>query len=684
MTIIAEVISLLQRNQQNNTISISSIVSDLNTIGINLSADGVEQFLSADINTMMSDIVSWAAGKYNIVGYNELARFIANRYDGILIEDMNFKPRSIDNSMLEYGQCLTDMARKGRIGPVVGRDQEIDQCINILCRMKKRNPIIVGPSGSGKTTVAHGIAIRMANGKIPRKLYGKNIYTIDTSRLMEGTMMQGSMEAKINKLADRMNDSKDILFIDEIHTMMQNPMIDILGMLVNRLPNTSIIGTTTSDMYSRYVESSAGLERRFQKVTVDESDLEDTTKILMGVKNIYEDYHGIKVSDNIINMIPGLASMYSERVNPDASIELLDSVLAQSTNAGIMDNTSWMSDILDGRMAVPNILTPHIPNEITEDSVTKVISKMTGHEVITNDYQRINKLDEELKKRVIHQDSAIDEMTKFLRVSYVYHNPDKPLGSLLFLGTSGVGKSYLAKIVSEVMFSGKLLKLDMSEYSEKFTVSRLIGSPPGYVGYDEGGVLTNYVRRNPYCVVLFDEIEKAHPEVYNILLSIMDMGVLNDMRGRVAKFNNVLVILTSNIGTRHITEAKEFSIGFGGSKIDVDKEIGADVKKYFSPEFIDRLSGTVQFNKLVKMDMYRIIDLELDKLNNGPKISISDGAKDVILEDWKEGTGARQLLLLITRKILDEVSKMVVDGKLSKDGSVSVSTRDGKLKFKVK
>lgn len=242
----------------------------------------------------------------------------------------------------------------------------------------------------------------------------------------------------------------------------------------------------------------------------------------------------------------------------------------------------------------------------------------------------------------------------------------------------------LAKIISEVMFSGKLLKLDMSEYSEKFTVSRLIGSPPGYVGYDEGGILTNYVRRNPYCVVLFDEIEKAHPEVYNILLSIMDMGVPNDMRGRTAKFNNVLVILTSNIGTRHITEAKEFSIGFGGDKINVDKEISADVKKYFSPEFLDRLSGTVQFNKLEKPDMYKIIDLELGKLNNGPKISISDGAKDIMLEDWKEGTGARQLVLMITRKLLDEVSKMVVNGKLSNNGSVSVSARDGKLKFKVK
>lgn len=446
MTITQEVIGLLQRNQQNNAISISNIVSDLNTMGINLSTSGSTD-ISTDISTIVNNIVLWANGRYNIVGYNELARFIANKYNGILIEDVDLRPRTVDTAMLEYGQCLTDMARKGRIGPVIGRDEEISQAINILCRKIKKNPMIVGPSGSGKTSIAHGIAIRLVSGSIPGKLHGKNIYTIDVSRLMEGTMMQGAMEAKINKLADRMNDSGDILFIDEIHTMMAHPMLDILSMLVNRLPNVSIIGATTSDMYSRYIESNAGLERRFQKVMVDESNIEDTTKILMEIKSTYEEYHGIKAPNTVISMIPRLASMYSERMNPDASIELLDSSLALASSMGSMiDNSEWISSITDNRMMTDlSILMPHIvgndvsPNQLTEDIVTRMLSKMTGQEVITNDYQRINRLDEELKKRVVHQKEAIEEVIKFLRVSSVYHNPDKPLGSILFLGPPGCG-----------------------------------------------------------------------------------------------------------------------------------------------------------------------------------------------------------------------------------------------------
>jgi ATP-dependent Clp protease ATP-binding subunit ClpC len=645
-----------------------------------------------------------------------------------------------------FGRDLTKLAEDGRLDPIVGREKEIERVAQILSRRKKNNPILIGEPGVGKTAIAEGLALRIIQKKVSRVLFGKRVVTLDLASLVAGTKYRGQFEERMKAVMNELEKSPEvILFIDEIHTIVgaggASGSLDASNMFKPALARGDIqcIGATTLDEYRQYIEKDGALARRFQIVMVDATSPEETIEILNNIKEKYEDHHHVHYTPEAIEACVKLSDRYiSDRFLPDKAIDVLDEAGARVH----INNIYVPEDILKLEESIENIkkeknqvvksqkyeeaaqlrdkekrLLEQLENAKTrwedetkkkrytveEDNVAEVIAMMTGiptKRVAQNEGEKLLNMYDELKGKVIGQDEAIKKLVKAIQRTRVgLKDPKKPIGSFIFLGPTGVGKTELAKVLATYLFDKEdaLVRIDMSEYMEKFTVSRLVGAPPGYVGYEEGGQLTEKIRRKPYSVVLLDEIEKAHPDVFNLLLQVLDDGILTDGLGRRVDFRNTIIIMTSNIGVRDL---KDFGAGIGfatksksTNQDDVMKStIQSALRKAFSPEFLNRLDDVVVFGSLQREHIHQIIDLSLGKLffriqNLGYAIELTDKAKDFLAEKgYDPQYGARPLNRAIQKYLEDPIAEEILKGDAN-EGETILADYDGKsdgLTLKIK
>ncbi|MFT3992548.1 MAG: ATP-dependent Clp protease ATP-binding subunit, partial [Luteolibacter sp.] len=589
-----------------------------------------------------------------------------------------------------FGRDLTKLAREGGLDPVIGRESEIERVIQILCRRTKNNPVLIGEAGVGKTAIVEGLAQEIASGNVPEILRDKKVITLDLALMVAGTKYRGQFEERIKAVMDEIRKVKNvILFIDELHTIVgagsAEGAMDASNIIKPALSRSELqcVGATTLNEYRKHIEKDSALERRFQQVKVDEPSVEDAIKILQGLQEKYESHHKAKFTQEAIEASVKLTSRYlTARFLPDKAIDVLDEAGARARIAtmtrppsikeleGHIDQINRdkvaaiaeqdfekAASLRDDEKNAKKELEETLKNwrasseekivTVTDDDIMSVISKWTGvplRRMEEKEAEKLFKMEEELKGRVIGQDEAVIAISKALRRSRAdLKDPRRPIGSFLFLGPTGVGKTYLARNLAEFMFgdADSLIQIDMSEYMEKFTASRLIGSPPGYVGYEEGGQLSEAVRRRPYSVVLFDEVEKAHPDVMNLLLQILEEGMVTDSLGRKIDFRNTIIILTSNVGASTIK--RQMSLGFGAMQDDeadfegMKGKILNEAKQYFKPEFLNRLDDLVVFHMLEKKDLNQIVDLEVSKLvkrlrDKDIALTLSSEARDLLGE----------------------------------------------------
>ena len=643
-----------------------------------------------------------------------------------------------------YGFDLTRAAESGDLDPVVGREAEIERLAQILSRRKKNNPVLIGESGSGKSAVVEGLALRIAAKNVPRSLLSKRIISLDMGSLVAGTKYRGQFEERVKAILNEIKKNPDlILFIDELHTIVgagSTPgSLDAANLLKPALARGQIqcIGATTLDEYREHIEKDAALERRFQKILVEPTDYAQTLAILEGIKSRYEEYHRVRYTDAAIKACISLSQRYiSDRCLPDKAIDVLDEAGARvhigdmkgadeavqleselepirdekrhAAKAGDFQRAAALHKLeLEKEQAVEAAVKAAGAGEepyrtVDVDTVSRVVSVMTGipvYKVAESEGARLMKMEEVLRGVVVGQDEALGKVVRAIRRNRAgLKDPNKPIGTFLFLGPTGVGKTHLAKKIAEYMFDSadNIIRIDMSEYGEKFSSSRLIGAPPGYVGYNEGGQLSEQVRRKPYSVVLLDEVEKAHPDIFNLLLQVLDEGRLTDSAGRYIDFKNTILILTSNVGSR---ELKDFGRGIGFSTGSDDRSasqnalIDKALGKVFTPEFLNRLDEQIYFNALTQEDIYRIIDIELRELHSrmkelGFSLSIDKTAKKFIADvGYDPKFGARPLKRAIQRYVEDPVSEVIIEGlpagsklrvKLAKDkNSTTVAVQKG-------
>lgn len=631
-----------------------------------------------------------------------------------------------------FGRDLTKAAEEDRLDPVVGREKELERIAQILSRRKKNNPILIGEPGVGKSAIAEGLALRIVQRKVSRALFNKRIVTLDIASLVAGTKYRGQFEERMKALLNELEKTPDvILFIDEVHTIVgaggASGSLDASNMFKPALARGEIqcIGATTLDEYRQHIEKDGALERRFQKVLIDPTSQDETIEILNNIKKKYEDHHLVNYSPEAIKACVTLTSRYiSDRCLPDKAIDALDEAGSRVhiTNIRVPENIISIEARID---TVREEKTKAIKSQkyeqaakfrdqerelmellekekraweeesqlhreiVTEQNVSEVVSMMTGvpvQRIALNESQRLVSMEDDLEKSVIGQNDAIKKVVKSIRRNRAgLKDPSKPIGSFIFLGPTGVGKTHLAKVLSKHLFDSDeaLIRIDMSEYMEKFAVSRLIGAPPGYVGYEEGGQLTEKVRRKPYSVILLDEIEKAHPDVFHLLLQMLDDGQLTDSLGRRIDFKNTIIIMTSNIGSRQL---KDFGLGVGfntsakktGSKEYAQSVIENALKKSFAPEFLNRVDDIVIFESLQKEDIFKIIDIELAKLYNriealGYKVVLSEKAKEYIAEKgWDSAFGARPLKRAIQKYLEDPLAEEIIRAKVEEGDEISV------------
>ncbi len=638
-------------------------------------------------------------------------------------------------NIAKYGHDLTEDARNGKIDPVIGREEEITRVIQILSRRTKNNPCLIGEPGVGKTAIAEGLALKIASGDAPDIIKNKRVISLDLTGMIAGTKYRGDFEDRIKAVIDEVKKSGDIiLFIDEVHTLIgagsAEGSTDAANILKPSLARgeMQIIGATTISEYRKNIEKDAALERRFQPVTVGEPNEADAISILMGLKDKYEDHHGVKITDEAIKAAVELSSRYiTDRFLPDKAIDLIDeagskvrlSAFAKPESfknleeqiklneeekeaaikgqefekaAQLRDKIEVLKKELNEREVNLNDKENNPNAVVTKEVIANIVSNWTGvpvESLTEEESERLLKLESVLHNRVIGQNEAVTAISKAIRRGRVgLKDEGRPIGSFIFLGPTGVGKTELSKALAEAMFGSEnaMIRLDMSEYMEKHTVSRMIGSPPGYVGFDEGGQLTEKVRRNPYSVVLFDEIEKAHPDVFNILLQILDDGVLTDSQGRKIDFKNTVIIMTSNIGARLITEKKQ-AFGFAENTAeaehkDIKESVIGELKKAFRPEFLNRVDDTIVFTKLSKEEIGQIagkmllgLAKRLNKLNI--EATFDDSVKEKMAEAGFDTVyGARPLRRAIQSKIEDALSEKLLSGEIKAGDKITCSYTD--------
>ncbi len=643
----------------------------------------------------------------------------------------------------QYGKDLTLQAQEGKLDPVIGRKKEIERLMQILSRRTKNNPILIGESGVGKTAIVEGLAQQIISQSVPSNLQSKKIFTLDLGSLVAGSRYRGDFEERLKKvLAEIREDGDVILFIDEVHTLVgagaAEGAIDAASILKPMLARGEIqtIGATTSSEYRKYVEKDKALERRFQPIYVDEPSVFESIEILKGLKKRYETFHNITITDDALSSAAKLSHRYiSDRFLPDKAIDLIDEAASRvrirtlvtppdlkEINGNIKKIITEKEDAInsqdferaaqlrdkekqmtmekrDAEERNKRLSDTH-KESVDENEVAEVLSSWTGvpvYKLTASESAKLLNMEKELHKRVVGQDEAINTVSKAIRRTRSgLKDPKRPIGSFMFLGPSGVGKTELAKTIAEFLFDKEeaLIQIDMSEYMEKHSVSKLVGSPPGYVGYDEGGQLTEAIRRKPYSVILLDEIEKAHHDVFNILLQIFEDGHLTDAQGRRVDFKNTVIIMTSNLGAREIQ--KNTPLGFKTadnrqlSYNEIKSKVTSELKQEFRPEFLNRVDEVIVFHKLEKDQIYSIIDLMISRVAQqlelqGILIEIDDSAKRLLMsKGYDEKMGARPMRRSIQNLIEDPISEKIINGEIKSGQGIRVSAKDGQMIFDIK
>ena len=682
------------------------------------------------------------------VNFDELKEAIINNFNGIEPIENSVstvkKNKKNDNktpSLDRYGRDLTAMAKEGKLDPVIGREKETERVLEILCRRIKNNPCLIGEPGVGKTAIAEGLAQKIVEGKIPEILKEKRVVSLDIGSLIAGAKYRGEFEDRLkNVMAEIKSAGNILLFIDEIHTIVgaggAEGAIDASNIMKPSLARGDIqcIGATTIEEYRKYIEKDSALERRFQPVMVGEPTKEETLLVLKGLRDKYEAHHGVKITDEALNAAVSLSDRYiSDRFMPDKAIDLIDEAAAKVRIKGfttppdlkeiedgiervskekedaistqnyekaalLRDNERELKDKLDSMKNIWATKKSTITQNVLESDVAAVVSAWTNipaQKLTETESERLLKLEDTLHKRVIGQSEAVKAVSRAVRRARVgLKDPKKPIGSFIFLGPTGVGKTELSKALAEAMFGREkdIIRFDMSEYMEKHAVSRLIGAPPGYVGYDEGGQLTEAIRRAPYSVILFDEIEKAHPDVFNVLLQILEDGRLTDGKGKTVNFKNCIIIMTSNVGAHSIKKQKSmgFAISENESETEYEKmkeNVMGDLKHTFRPEFLNRIDDIIVFHKLEEKDLMQIVDLLIRDVNkNLEKMKLSlkldeKSRKYLVKKGNDLNYGARPLKRVITKEIEDQLSEELLSGNIKSGDDIKITIKDDKLKF---
>ena len=645
-------------------------------------------------------------------------------------------------TLSQYGKDLTQMAQDGKLDPVIGRKKEIERLMQILSRRTKNNPILIGESGVGKTAIVEGFVKHIVSREVPPNLQNKRLFTLDLGSLVAGSRYRGDFEERLKKvLAEIKEDGEIIIFIDEVHNLVgagaAEGAIDAASILKPMLARGEIqtIGATTTTEFRKYIEKDKALERRFQPIYVDEPSVYETIEILKGLRDRYESFHGITITDGALTAAAKLAQRYiADRFLPDKAIDLIDeaasrvrirSVMAPPNLKEIEENIDKV--IAEKEEAIANqdyekaaelrdkekkLLKEKIDiteswkrlekkgkEKVDENEIAEVLSNWTGvpvYKLTEGETAKLMNMETSLHERVIGQDEAVNIVSKAIRRSRSgLKDPKRPIGSFMFLGPSGVGKTELAKTISEFLFGKEeaLIQIDMSEYMEKHSVSKLVGSPPGYIGYDEGGQLTEMIRRKPYCVILLDEIEKANPDVFNILLQIFEDGHLTDSKGRRVDFKNTVIIMTSNLGAKEIQKNNAFGFQVmeneDVSYSDTKKKVMSHLKETFRPEFINRVDEIVVFHKLTKEQIYKIIDLMILRIetqleNQGVGIELSESAKEFLINKGFDSVmGARPMRRSIQNYVEDPISEKIISGEIKPGHNIKISADAGEMLFEI-
>ena len=712
--------------------------ADLKPIVESMSANGIgkneDEDDAIDLPTFLSDFFSKLTnGNAEVVGPVQESFFRT--------ENTPPKNEKRDDDLNEIGIDLTERAKQGAYDPVIGREKEIDMIMRVLTRRTKNNPVLIGEPGVGKTAVVEGLAQAIVKGEVPDLLKNKRIFGLDVGSLVAGTKFRGEFEERFKNMLKRLNDGKTILFIDEMHMIMTTGSNDESGTTVANLIKPVLargeiptIGATTMDEYRKHIEKDAALARRFKPIIVDPPSVEETIKILEGLRPRYEDHHKVKITDGALKAAAELSDRYiADRFLPDKAIDVIDEAASKMRVASLItppeilnlekEKTLINDSILQATKNEDFVKAGNLKKErdeinknirelrekwgqdlsggmltVDEEAVAGIVSEWTGvpvNNLTEEESKRLMNLEEELKKRVIGQDEAVSAVARAIkRARAGLKDPKKPIGTFMFLGPTGVGKTELSKALAEKMFGNEsmLIRIDMSEYMEKINVSRLIGSAPGYVGYEEGGQLTEKVRRKPYSVVLFDEIEKAHPDVFNLLLQVLDDGQLTDSHGRTVSFKNTIIIMTSNIGAKDIAGMKR--VGFGGSTKLIDNDYEAmkekqmeALKQAMNPEFINRIDDIIIFRRLDEASLSKIAAIMMNEVikqlaDKDIHLKYTDAVTKYLLENGTDlEYGARPLRRAVQRVFEDKLSDEIISGRIRSSSNVLVDVVDGEIRF---
>ena len=708
----------------------------------NIAAQILQQGFSVTYDAVRAELDSIISGKASSRGGSSGGRGSSSGYGKERGKMEKSKTPVLDN----FGRDLTKLAEEGKLDPIVGREREIERVAQVLSRRKKNNPVLIGEPGVGKTAIAEGLALRIISRKVSRVLYDKRIVTLDLAALVAGTKYRGQFEERMKAVMNELEKSPDvILFIDELHTIVgaggASGSLDASNMFKPALARGEIqcIGATTLDEYRQYIEKDGALDRRFQKIMVDPSTPEETIEILGNIKDKYEEHHNVLYSDEAIDLAVKLSDRYiTDRFLPDKAIDVMDEAGARvhlsnikvppeivgleeqieevreeknrvvksqrfEEAARLRDSEKKLQEELEEAKTAWEQKAETEVHDVTEQNISEVVAMMTGipvDKISEPETKKLLQMEEALQGRVIGQDEPIKKLSRAIRRTRAgLKDPKRPIGSFIFLGPTGVGKTELAKVLTEYLFDSQdsLIRVDMSEYMEKFSVSRLVGAPPGYVGYEEGGQLTEKVRRKPYSVVLLDEIEKAHPDVFNILLQVLDDGILTDGLGRRVDFRNTIIIMTSNIGARDIKNLGK-GIGFAQSDVTMNyttmkSTVEDALKRVFNPEFLNRIDDVIVFHPLEKEHIFEIIDIMVADLlkratDLGLHVDLTDSAKAFLADKgYDPQFGARPLRRAIQKYIEDPMAESILGSDLSEGDTITLSHDDkeaAELTFKTK